>query len=125
MSFKAWARANAPKAYKPPKQPPKNTGPVLSVEAAHTAEFQPGDYIHYTNSVEQIRYGRFVRYDGGDIYAHFGNTPQESERSTFATHTRHTNVRPGWPTRPTAPIIRQPVNEPVALADEFDEWDEF
>lgn len=121
MSFKAWARANAPKAYKPPKQPPKSTEPVLSVGTAPTAEFQPGDHINYTNAFEQIRYGRFVRYDGDNVYAHFGNTPQESEQSTFATHTRRTNIRPGWPERPTTPIIRQPIIEPVALADEFDE----
>jgi len=119
MSFKAWARANAPKAYTPPKQPPKSIEPVLSVETIQT-EFQPGDQIHYVNSLEQIRYGRFVRYEGGNVYAYFGNTPQESERNTLETHTRRTNVRPGWPDNPRNRVI-----EPVALADVFDEWDGF
>lgn len=121
MSFKAWAKDNAPKTYTPPKQPPKSTGPVLSIEAMPTAELQPGDHINYTNAFGQIRYGRFVRYDyNNDIYAYFGNTPQESERNTFETRIRRTNVRPGWPNNPRNRVI-----EPVALADVFDEWDGF
>lgn len=120
MSFKAWARANIPKAYTPVKQPLKSTEPMLSIETTSTAEFQPGDHIHYVNSLEQIRYGRFVRYDGTNAYAYFGNTPQESEQNPLETHTRRINVRPGWPNYPRNHDVA-----PVTLADEFDEWDEF
>lgn len=121
MSFKAWTRANAPKAYKPPKQLPKDTGPVFQVPIAPSpTAFRPGEALHYYQTSGRIRYGRFLRNDGSDTWAYFGDTPEESLRNTLASHTCTRNIRPGWPNTSQHRTI-----EAIVLADEHDEWDGF